>query len=46
MARDPVCGMDVNQNTAPAESDYQGQHYYFCGEGCKNEFERQPQQYV
>ena len=30
MAKDPVCGMDVDIKTAPAKSEYKGKTYYFC----------------
>jgi YHS domain-containing protein len=29
MARDPVCGMDVDESTAKHTAEYQGQTYYF-----------------
>lgn len=45
MQTDPVCGMQVDDQTAPAESNYQGTTYYFCSEECKETFDRQPQQY-
>ena len=49
MAKDLVCGMDVNEDEARAKgltTDYQGQTYYFCAPGCKRAFEQDPQQYV
>ena len=46
MAKDPVCGMEVDPSTARHTSDYQGQTYYFCAPGCKRAFEQNPQQYV
>ncbi len=45
-ARDPVCGMEVNVDKAPATSVYQGQTYYFCAPGCKREFDNNPAKYV
>ncbi len=45
-AKDLVCGMEVDTETAPATATYQGQTYYFCASGCKAEFERNPQKYV
>lgn len=30
MVKDPVCGMMVDPETAPAKAEYQGQTYYFC----------------
>ena len=46
MAKDPVCGMDVDERTAPAKSEYKGQTYYFCAQGCKVAFDREPERYV
>ncbi len=46
MAKDPVCGMTVDEKQAPAKSTYQGQTYYFCSTGCKAEFDRHPEQYA
>ncbi len=46
MAKDPVCGMEVDPSTAQHTSEYQGQTYYFCSPGCKRAFEAEPQQYL
>jgi YHS domain-containing protein len=46
MVEDPVCGMQINIDTAPAQVDYEGQVYYFCSEGCKREFEVNPEQFI
>ena len=46
MAKDPVCGMDVDPKTAAGKSEYQGQTYYFCSTGCKKAFDKEPQKYV
>lgn len=46
MARDPVCGMDVDEQTAAATAEYQGKTYYFCAPGCKKAFEKEPEKYV
>ena len=43
MAVDPVCGMTVDEQTAPATSVYQGKTYYFCAPGCKRRFEADPE---
>jgi YHS domain-containing protein len=44
--RDPVCGMILDDETAPEQSTYEGTTYYFCGESCKNEFDQDPARYV
>lgn len=46
MAKDPVCGMDVDEKKAAATSNYQGQTYYFCAEACKRAFEKDPGKYL
>jgi YHS domain-containing protein len=46
MAKDPVCGMDVDEKTAAGQSEYQGQTYYFCSPGCKRSFDKEPEKYV
>lgn len=43
--KDPVCGMDVETATAAGHTDYNGQTYYFCGSGCKQKFDLNPEQY-
>jgi Cu+-exporting ATPase len=46
MERDPVCDMEVDPQTAPAKSEFQGKTYYFCSLACKQEFEADPKAYV
>ncbi len=46
MARDPVCGMDVDEAKAAATADYEGTTYYFCNPGCKKAFEEDPAKYL
>ncbi len=46
MTRDPVCKMTVDENTASAKTDYKGRTYYFCAEGCKKTFEKEPEKYL
>ena len=43
---DPVCGMKVGDPTTAPQSTYEGKTYYFCGHGCKTEFDESPQRYV
>ena len=43
---DPVCGMDIDPNTAAGKSEYKGQTYYFCSMGCKRSFDKEPEKYV
>ena len=46
MAKDPVCGMQVDQTKAAGTSEYQGKTYVFCSAGCKRKFDSNPQQYT
>lgn len=42
---DPVCGMPVPAG-AELKSTYKGTTYHFCSEGCKNQFDQAPSEYV
>lgn len=46
MARDPVCGMEVDERTAPAKTTYKGQTYYFCALDCLAAFQKEPEKYL
>jgi P-type Cu+ transporter len=46
MTTDPVCGMQVDEKTAPARSEYKGQMYFFCMPGCKTKFDADPERYT
>lgn len=38
--------MDIDENKAPAQSQHQGQQFYFCSQQCKQQFDKNPQQYT
>jgi len=49
MAKDPVCGMDVNPDVATAlalRSEHEGTTYHFCGKGCKLDFDEDPAKFL
>ncbi len=46
MAKDPVCGMNVDESKAAATSSYNGQTYYFCARVCKESFDKDPDKYL
>jgi YHS domain-containing protein len=46
LATDPVCGTRINQLYAAGQSDFDGQPYYFCLEGCLKKFVENPRQYL
>ena len=43
--KDPVCGRDVEIATSAGRTEHNGQTYYFCGLGCKEKFDLNPEQY-
>jgi len=46
MAKDPVCGMEVDPAKARFTSAYGGKTYYFCAAGCKAAFEKNAARYA
>ena len=46
MAKDLVCGMEVDEKSAKYKTIYKGKYYYFCALGCKKAFEANPQKYI
>lgn len=46
MAKDPVCGMDVDPATAAGSSEYKGETIYFCALSCKKAFDENPEKYM
>ncbi len=45
-AIDPVCGMQVRTNDAPAHSRHGDITYYFCSDHCRERFESNPLSYA
>jgi len=45
-AKDPVCGMEIDMETAAAKVSHQGQTYYFCSNDCRDKFRRDPGKYT
>ena len=46
MAKDPVCGMEVEEKQAHNQTQYRGKAYYFCTPRCKEFFDRDPERYL
>jgi len=46
MEIDPVCGMEVDPKTAAGSSEYQGKTYYFCSQGCLEDFKEDPESFL
>jgi YHS domain-containing protein len=46
MAKDPVCGMDVDIDSAAGMSEHNGHIYHFCSLGCQQEFDGEPEKFT
>ncbi len=46
MAKDPVCGMEVDPGTAEHKVDHNGQSYFFCCSHCLEKFRTEPARYL
>ena len=46
MATDPVCGMMVDPHAGKPTQQFRGHTYYFCSEGCRGKFAKDPERYV
>ena len=46
MAKDPVCGMEVDEKTAKYKSIEAGNVYYFCSSSCQTAFSKDPEKYM
>ena len=44
--KDPVCGMEIDEEEAVASHVYEGQTYSFCSKDCEKEFVEKPEFYV
>ena len=46
LARDPVCGMAVDQISAKHHHEHLGSTYFFCSAGCLNKFQKDPDRFL
>jgi P-type Cu+ transporter len=46
MIKDPVCGMDIEPQSAFAKREHMGQTFYFCSQACVEQFDKDPHHYV
>ena len=46
MAKDPVCGMKVEEKKAAGTRTCSSTTYYFCSTYCKAEFDKNPAKYA
>ena len=45
-SQDPVCLMKVEKSENALNYEYKGETYYFCSEGCREEFRKDPEKYL
>ncbi len=45
-AKDPVCGMQVQVDHAPAKARHEGRTYYFCSDHCGHRFGGEPARFA
>jgi len=46
MVHDPVCGMEIDPDSAFAVREHMGKKFYFCSENCLKKFDSDPHQYA
>jgi len=46
MAKDPICGMTVDEKSAKFKSEHMSKTYYFCSQACKTTFDKNPAKYI
>ncbi len=46
MAKDPVCGMDVDERFTQIQVGYLGKVHFFCSPACREVFERNPNRFL
>lgn len=46
MVRDPVCGVEIDEKTAPYKTVYANNVYYFNSSECQAKFSEDPQKYA
>jgi P-type Cu+ transporter len=45
-AIDPVCGMTVDTHAGKPTFEHEGHTYYFCSEGCRTKFSKEPKRFL
>ncbi len=46
MVKDPVCGMEIDSESAFASREHMGQTFYFCSQNCVDQFDADPHKYA
>jgi Cu+-exporting ATPase len=43
--KDPVCGKDLQPNTAASTLNREGKTFYFCSDDCRTKFDAEPEKF-
>lgn len=46
IVKDPVCGMNIDPESAAGSYEYQGETYFFCNQYCLEKFKAEPAKYL
>jgi YHS domain-containing protein len=46
VAKDVVCGVEIDRQQAAARREYRDRTYYFCSPDCLQRFEAEPEHYA
>lgn len=46
MTKDPVCAMEIDEQTTVWSSVHKEKSYYFCSRGCKDKFDKEPDKFL
>jgi Cu+-exporting ATPase len=46
MEKDLVCGMELEKEKSAGSYDYKGKTYHFCSEECRDQFSKNPGDYI
>ncbi|MGH7908882.1 MAG: heavy metal translocating P-type ATPase [Thermodesulfobacteriota bacterium] len=46
MVKDPVCGMNIDQESAAGSYEHEGKTYFFCNPYCLEKFKAEPAKYL
>jgi Cu+-exporting ATPase len=46
MAKDPVCGMNIDEKKTPLTARHEGTTYYFCAPSCRDAFTKHPTKFA
>ena len=44
--KDFVCGAELDKEKSADRYDYEGKTYHFCSQKCRDDFSKDPRQYI